>query len=81
VGQVTLEALTALYPLFSVLENGWFVFHLLAIKDRIAITKQTWLIGRGLLVLMRWHSGFDPLHERVNKRHLWVSLFGLPIQF
>ena len=32
----------------------------------------------GSLVLNRWHSGFDPLTERVTIRHLWVLFPDLP---
>ena len=32
----------------------------------------------GSLVLGHWHSHFDPLRERVTKRHLWVLLPSLP---
>ena len=30
------------------------------------------------MVLGRWHSKFDPLRERISKRHLWVLLPHLP---
>ena len=30
------------------------------------------------MVLDRWHSKFDPLRERIVKRHLWVLLSHLP---
>ena len=29
-------------------------------------------------MLDRWHVNFDPLRERVKKRHLWAILPGLP---
>ena len=30
------------------------------------------------MVLSRWHSGFDPLIEKVTIRHLWVILLAFP---
>ena len=42
------------------------------------ILEQIWRISSGSLVLGRWHSDFDPLQERVSKRHLWVLLPHLP---
>ena len=35
-------------------------------------------MGDGSLVLNRWHTGFDPLRERITKRHLWALLPQLP---
>ena len=37
-----------------------------------------WRVGKGSLVLGRWHTSFDPLKEKINKRHLWVLLPQLP---
>ena len=37
-----------------------------------------WHVGARSLVLGRWHPHFDPLRERVTKRHLWVLLPSLP---
>jgi len=68
-------------PLFSTLINGWYIFHFLSVKDRECISTCPWLIGRGSMVLHRWSTGFNPAHERVRVRHLWVSLWGLPVQF
>jgi len=68
-------------PLFTTLVNGWFIFHLLNSKDRDMIAQKTWLIGRGSLVLQKWTVGFNPNQEQLKVRHLWVSLWGLPIQF
>ena len=42
------------------------------------ILDKIWHIGSGSLVLGRWHSHFDPLRERVSKRHIWVLLPHLP---
>ena len=35
-------------------------------------------MGASSLVLDRWHTQFDPLKERITKRHLWVLLPHLP---
>ena len=35
-------------------------------------------MGDGSLVLDHWHTSFDPLRERISKRHLWVMLPHLP---
>ena len=35
-------------------------------------------MGKGSLVLDRWHVNFNPARERVQKRHLWALLPGLP---
>ena len=35
-------------------------------------------VGKGSLVLERWHANFDPVRERIKKRHLWTLLPGLP---
>jgi len=68
-------------PLFSTLVNGWYMFHFRNTEDREKIERRTWLIGRGSLVLQRWSVGFNPAYEQHQVRHLWVSLWGLPVQF
>jgi len=68
-------------PLFSTLVKGWYIFHFISVKDRETISAGTWLIGRGSIVLTRWHPGFNLRFERERIRYLWVSLCGLPIQF
>ena len=42
------------------------------------ILEGIWCIGVGFLVLGCWHPRFDPLQERITKRHLWVQLPHLP---
>ena len=42
------------------------------------VLKQLWRVGKGSLVLDRWHANFDPARERIRKRHLWTLLPGLP---
>ena len=42
------------------------------------ILNSLWSVGKGSLVLNRWHVAFDPLREKVVKRHLWVILSALP---
>ena len=37
-----------------------------------------WRIQEGSRVLSRWHAHFDPLRERIKKRHLWVLLPSVP---
>lgn len=66
-------------PLFSILANGWYLFHLLSISDREIIFSRVWLISKGSMAFTRWHIGFDPHHERIVKRHLWVVFPDFPI--
>jgi len=32
------------------------------------------------MVFIRWHVRFNPLTEKISKRHLWVTLRGFPYQ-
>ena len=57
---------------------GWIVFVFLEDSHATTVLNSLWHIGVGYLVLDRWHVNFDPLRERVKKRHLWVLLLGLP---
>ena len=65
-------------PTISLLSNGWIVFVFLEPEHCTRALEGIWRIGKGSLVLGRWHSNFDPLRERVTKRHLWVLLPHLP---
>ena len=68
----------AYIPTISLLSNGRIVFVFLE-ADHVALILDTiWRIGAGSLVLGCWHTHFDPLRERVTKRHLWVLLPSLP---
>ena len=60
------------------LSNGWIVFVFLKADHASVILNSTWRVGLESLVLGRWHAHFDPLKERVTKRHLWVLLPSLP---
>jgi len=40
-------------PLFSLLANGWYLFHLLSATDRERILVKLWLIGKGSMVFTR----------------------------
>ena len=62
----------------SLLSNGWIVFVFLEVEHAAIILESIWRIGNGSLVLGHWHTHFDPLRERVTKRHLWVLLPSLP---
>ena len=62
----------------SLLSNGWIVFVFLEAEHAAIILNSLWRIGNGSLVLGRWHAHFDPLREKVTKRHLWVLLPSLP---
>jgi len=68
-------------PHFSTLTNGWYIFYFHTDNHREIIEKSPWLIGRGSMVLQRWTPNFNPEHSRLRVRHLWVSLWGLPVQF
>ena len=65
-------------PTISLLSRGWIVFVFLEEKHCQRIMDGIWRIGKGSLVLNRWHSHFDPLRERITKRHLWTLLPQLP---
>ena len=65
-------------PSISLLENRWLVFVFIEESDASLILDKLWPILDGSLVLKKWHSGFDPLTERVTIRHLWVLLPALP---
>ena len=65
-------------PMISLLARGWIVFVFLEDSHATTILNSLWRIGGGSLVLDRWHVNFDPLRERVKKRHLWVFLLALP---
>ena len=43
-----------------------------------SVLNRLWRVGKGSLVLDRWHVHFDLARERVKKRHLWTLLPGLP---
>ena len=62
----------------SLLTNHWLVFMFLEDKDATLILNSLWTIHKKSLVLSKWHTSFDPLHERVVKHHLWVLLPALP---
>ena len=65
-------------PTISLLANRWLVFVFLEDIDASRILNSLWTIGNDSLVLSRWHTNFDPIKERVIKRHLWVLLSALP---
>ena len=65
-------------PSISLLANKWLVFVFIEESDASLILEKLWLVFDGSLVLKRWHSGFDPLTERVTIMHLWVLLPTLP---
>ena len=61
----------------TLLAKGWLVFVFLEDTHASLILNSLWKIGKGSLVLNRWHSAFDPLREQVVKRHLWMFLLAL----
>ena len=65
-------------PTISLLSRGWIVFVFLEEAHCSQILEGIWHMGSGSLVLDRWHPRFDPLKERIAKRHLWVLLPHLP---
>ena len=65
-------------PTISLLSNDWIVLVFLDATHASLILDKMWRIGPGSLVLGRWHTHFDPLRERVTKRHLWVLLRHIP---
>ena len=62
----------------SLLAKGWLVFVFLEDAHASLILDSLWRIGKGSLVLSRWHPAFDPLRGRIIKRHLWVPLPAFP---
>ena len=65
-------------PTISLLSNGWIGFVFLDPEHCTRALEGVCRIGKGSLVLEQWHSNFDPLRERISKRHLWVLLLHLP---
>ena len=65
-------------PTISLLVRGWIVFVFLEDAHASEVLSRLWRVGNGSLVLDRWHVNFDPTRERVQKRHLWALLSGLP---
>ena len=65
-------------PTISLLSRGWIVFVFLEEAHCTRILEGIWCMGAISLVLDRWHTWFDPLRERISKRHLWVMLPHLP---
>ena len=57
-------------PTISLLANKWLVFVFIEDVDASRILNSLWTIENGSLVLIRWHSKFDLLKERVVKKHL-----------
>ena len=65
-------------PTISLLAQGWLVLVFLEAEPATLVLDSLWKIGKGSLVLNQWHVAFDPLRERVFKRHMWVILSALP---
>ena len=65
-------------PAISLLVRGWVVFVFLEEAHASEVLSRLWRVGNGSLVLDRWHVNFDPARERIQKRHLWDILPGLP---
>ena len=57
-------------PSISLLANNWLVFVFLEESDASLILENLWPVHEGSVILKNWHSGFDPLTERVAVRHL-----------
>ena len=66
-------------PTISLLARGWIVIVFLEEAHALTVLNSFWRIQKGSLVLDCWHVHFNPLRERVKKRHLWVLLPGLPL--
>ena len=54
----------------SLLANKSLVFVFLEESDASLILDKLWSVIEGSVVLKKWHSGFDPLTERVTVKHL-----------
>ena len=65
-------------PTISLLAKGWLVIVFSEEAHASFVLNSLWCIREGSLVLDHWHVHFDPLRERIKKRHLWVLLPGLP---
>ena len=57
-------------PAISILVRGWIVFVFHEDEHASSILNRPWRVGKGSLVLDRWHVNFDLAHERIKKRHL-----------
>ena len=65
-------------PTISMLAKGWIFFVFMEEEHTSVILDSLWRIGKGYLVLGRWHVHFEPLWERVTKHNLWVLLPSFP---
>ena len=54
-------------PAISLLVRGWIVFVFLEDAHATSVLNRLWRVGKGSLVLDRWHIHFDPARERVKK--------------
>ena len=57
-------------PTISLLSRGWIVFVFLDPAHCSKVLDQMWRVGKGSIVLGRWHANFDPCKEKVSRRHL-----------
>jgi hypothetical protein len=68
-------------PLLTFLEKGWLGFLCRTPEDTETLLSTRWTFGASSIMLKRWRLSFDPHSEYFSKRHLWVLLPGLPLQF
>jgi hypothetical protein len=66
-------------PRFSLLSNFWIIFHFLSEEDLNKVSKKTWVIDRGVLMMKKREPG--PHTEGFSKRCLWMLLPELPIEY
>ena len=63
------------------LPKGWFSFIFLTEEHTEQALDRFRVIKEGLLILLRWNVHFDSYKRNLSKRHLWLLLPGLPVQF
>ena len=69
-GPLKIGSPSSYVPAISLLVRGWIVFVFLEDDHATQVLNRLWRVGKGSLVLNRWHVNFDPARERVKKRYL-----------
>jgi hypothetical protein len=69
------------YPKFILLSNHWLVFHFLSEIDLLRILESPRIFSKGVLMMKRWLTRFNPPREIFRKRNFWILLPDFPIKF
>lgn len=63
------------HPKLSIILKGWFGFHFMSSEDAKKIRTRPWVKGRGVLILQKWYTRFDPIKEIPKRKHIWLWLY------